>query len=497
MKNSIKKILLFGLICFISSVNAQSKNIFLGRTFWKTNPTIPQVEQKITEGNSATNLNQSGFDAIVYALLENADNKVIKHLLSKRENNANKLTHDGRTYIFWASYKNNIAIVKHLLKNGAKTDVIDDKGYSVLNFTAAAGVENIALYDLLIKHGANVLKDKTPRGANALLLIVPNLTNFKMVDYFTSKGLKLNSTDKDGNGVFNYTAQKGNKKMLDILIRKGISYKTLNKNGGNAMLFASKGSRSGYNSLEFFKYLESLGIQPNITNKEGKTPLHNLAYSNKDLATINYFIDKGIDVNQADKNGNTALINAASRNSLDMITLFTNKTKNINHANKEGQTALTRAIRNKSTVLRYLINNGADVSINDAKGNHLGYYLFNTFNVKNLKEFQNKLALLEAKGLQVSTPQKNGTTLYHLAVKKQSLSMLKYIKQSNIDIDAKNPQELTALQKAVMTAKNTTIVQYLISNGADKTVKTDFSETLFDLASENEALKNIDIRFLK
>ena len=28
-----------------------------------------------------------------------------------------------------------------------------------------------------------------------------------------------------------------------------------------------------YNSLVYFKYLESLGINPNVTTKEGKTPL--------------------------------------------------------------------------------------------------------------------------------------------------------------------------------------------------------------------------------
>jgi ankyrin repeat protein len=492
-----KSVFTITLILLVTLIQAQTKNEFLGRTFWKKNPTIALVEQKIRAGNSATKLNKSGFDAVVYALLENADVTVIKYLLSKKGNNVNKLTHDGRTYIFWASYKNNLSIVEHLLKNGAKTDVIDDKGYSILNFTAAAGVENRKLYDLLIKHGANVVKDKTPKGANALLLIVPNLTNLKMVDYFTSKGLNLDNTDKDGNGLFNFTAQKGNKKMLDILISKGISYKNLNKNGGNAMLFATRRSRRGYNSLEFFKYLEGLGINPNITNKDKKTPLHNLAYSNKDDASINYFINKGVSINQVDKNGNTALINASSINSLPIIKLFINENTKINQANKQGQTALTKAIRNSSSVLQFLINKGADVSVIDAKGNYLNHYLFNRFSTKNIIEFQQKLDLLQAKGLDISKAQKNGNTIYHLAIEKQSLPMLKYINNYKIDINAKNLEGLTALQKAVMMAKDDTIVKYLIANGADKRIKTDFNETLYDLAKENEVLKNTDISFLK
>jgi len=493
MKNLMRTVLFLVLFCSVYTLNAQTKNIFLERTFWKTNPTISQVEQKIKEGNSATTLNRSGFDAVVYALLENADATIIKHLLSKNGNNVNKLTHDGRTYIFWASYKNNITIVKHLLENGAKTTIIDDKGYSVVNFTANAGVKNTKLYDLLIKHGVAIRKDKTPKGANALLLIVSNLSDFKMVDYFISKGLSLQSTDNHGNGLFNYAAQKGNIKMLEILINKGVSYKTLNKNGGNAMLFATKRA----NSLSYFKYLESLGIDPNVTTNEGKTPLHNLAYRNKDVATLNYFIHKGIDVNQADKNGNTALLNAVSRNSLAIIKLFTSKTKNINHKNKNGQSALTRALRNRLDVVQFILNSGADVSVTDKKGNHLGYYLFNTYSSKRIKEFQGKLELLKAKGLNVATPQKNGNTLYHFAVDKRTMSMLKYINTYKIDINAKNSEGLTALQKAVMTAKNDKIMKYLISKGANTNVKTDFDETLHDLAKENEALKNVNISFLK
>lgn len=493
----MKTIVCIGIFFLMHTMQAQSKNIFLDRAFWKTKPTIAQIEEKITEGNSATKLNRYGFDAVVYALLENASTESIKHLLTKKENPIDKLTHDGRTYLFWASYKNNMDIVKHLLSNGAKTDVIDDKGYSVFNFTAAAGVENIALYDLLIAHGATPLKETTPKGANAMLLLVPNLTNFKMISYFSSLGFRLESKDKDGNGVFNYTAQKGNKKMLELLIKKGISYKELNQNEGNAMLFATRGSRRGYNDLDFFKYLENLGIKANVVNKQGKTPIHNIAYSNEDIAAFYYFIQKGVDVNQTDANGNTALMNASYRNSLEIIQLLARNTKNINHLNKEGYSALTRAIRNEYKVLEFFINKGADVSIIDAKGNHLGHYLFNTYAAKNLSNFQQKLDLLASKGLDITVPQKDGTTLYHVAVDKQNISMLNFIEKYNIDINAKNAMGITPLQKAVMTAKDNTLIKLLIKRGANTAVTTDFDESLYDLAKENEALKNSDISYLK
>ena len=69
----------------------------------------------------------------------------------------------------------------------------------------------------------------------------------------------------------------------------------------------------------------------------------------------------------------------------------------------------------------------------------------------------------------------------------------------NIDVNAKNKEGITALQISAMKAKDDKIIKYLLGIGADKTIKTDFDETVYDLASENELLKkqNVNISFLK
>ncbi|MFD0963953.1 ankyrin repeat domain-containing protein [Pseudofulvibacter geojedonensis] len=484
------------LLISLNLVNAQ-ENQFLERGFWKEQPSIKTIDQKIAEGNDPTELNRFGFDAVAWALLENVDNNTIKHLLKIKGNGVNKLTHDGRTYIFWAAYKDNIEIVKYLIDNGAKMDVIDDKGYSIVNFAATTGQQNPKLYDLLVNNGAQ-LDAVTPKGANALLLVTPSLKNLDFISYFTDKGFKLTDVDNNGNGMFNYAATKDNREILNAIIAKGLPYKQLNNNGGNAMLFATKGSRRGYNSLDYFKYLESLGISPNIKNKNGRTALHNLAYSCKDLEVFNYFIDKGTDVNSTNKDGNTALLSASYRNNIEVIELLLKHTKNINHTNKEGASALTYAIEGNSTkVIDLLLKKGGDLTVVDKKGNNLMYYLLQSYSPKKEKEFTSKIELLGAAGLDLKSSQKNGNTHYHIAVDKNSLELAKYLKPFKININAKNKEGYTALQKAVMSAKNTDLIKYLLHKGADKTVTTDFDESVFDLANENEALKNEDLSFLK
>ncbi|WP_159021978.1 ankyrin repeat domain-containing protein [Formosa sp. L2A11] len=477
----------------------QDSNVFFNREFWGSKPSIETVDMQIKEGNDPAQLNERSFDAVTMAILAEVPNATILHLLKQEGNDVNKLTHDGRTYIFWAANKGNVELMEYLLTQGAKIDVLDNHGHSVLNFAAATGQNNTKVYDLCLANGAK-LTDLDHHGANALLLVSQRAQDFTTINYFTSKGIDLNSKDADGNGIFNYVAKSGNTDMLDQLIAKGVDYKNLNNEGGNAMIFASAGGRGASNGLDVFKYLEGKGIKANVTTKNGLTPLHGLAGKSKDVAVINYFLAKGVNVNQADENGNTPFLNAAGRNDLAIVTLLQKEVKNINVTNKKGESALALAVKKNTTdVVSFLIEKGADVHVVDANGNNLTVYLINSFSPRNKADFNSKLELLSSKGLDVSKAQLDGNTLYHLALDHKGFELLKLAKQYKVDINAKNKEGITPLLKSAMSAKNDAVLKYLLENGADKTITTEFEETAYDLASENELLKanDVNINFLK
>lgn len=481
------------------SVGMAQENIFLKRDFWKGNPSIQEVETAIAAGNDVSELNSNMFDAVCYALLEKADNATIKHLLSKKGNAVDKITHDGRTYMFWAAYRNNLDIMEYLEANGARADVKDSHGYTIINFAARGGQTNTALYDFLLKHNADI-KDTTNSGANALLLVAPSVTDFKTFDYFTSKGLALKSTDTNGNGLFQYAAKGGDVTILKKLKEKGLAYNQLNKLNGNAILTASEGVDKHKDALATFAYLESLGLEPNITDNEGRNPLHAIAYKSDDLSIFRYFIEKGVAINQKDKGGDTPFMNAANSNELSVVQFLMPYVNDINIKDENGRSALAMAVNNNTPeVVDYLLQNGADVATIDEKGNSLAYYLLNTFNEKAPEKFESKLKLLRAKGLELTTSQHNGNSLLHLAAKDNNMALLQRLEEFKFDINKKNEEGNTALHLAAMTSHNDAVLEYLISEGADRTVKTDFDETVFDLANENELLKEqkITLEFLK
>lgn len=484
----------FLLVC--SWLSAQN-NIFLSGDYWKTNPTPEQVRQKIAEGNDPTALNERAFDATSLAINNGASFETIAYLLSIKGNEVNKLTHDKRTYIFWATFQNRLDVAQYLLDKGAKADVRDSNFNTPILFSAARGNKNPEIYELLVKYGANI-KDKTESGATALHLVIPHLKDLKEAQFFIKKGLTLNEEDNAGNNVIFYAARYGNQNIINQLIKKKINPKVLNKKGQNIAFAAAEGGRGKSNDVAFFKYIESLGINPNQKDKDGLTPLFVSASRNKDASVIQYFIDKGNDVNQVDNQGNTPLMEASSRNSLEVVSLLAERTKNINGTNKQGLSALAMAVeRNSPKVVSFLIEKGADVNVKSAEGNTLAYYLVNGFNPREAKDFDEKWMILAQKGLDFNQNQSKNNNLYHLAVEKANLDVLQKIASTNIDINAKNEEGLTPLHKAVMMGKNLDVIQFLLSNGADKTITTDFGESVYELAQENEAIKALDINFLK
>ena len=499
MRTQVIKGFLLGMVALSMttfSFAQQSKNPFLDGEYWKSKPSIADIDANIAEGYSITEANSGGFDPTTYAIFGGNPVSTIDYLI-KKGNDVNKRTHDARTYIFWAASRGDVAVVKYLIEQGAKLDVEDSHGYSVSSFAAAGGQQDAAIFDLLIKNGADLKHEKDHHGKNIMLVAIARAKDLSLIDYLVEQGLDIDTTDDHGNGIFHYAAQGGNIEVMKALVKRGVSTAANKETGENAILFASRGGRGSSNGLEVFTYLEGLGIQPNVTSKEGITPLHNLLRSSDNLAIYKYFIEKGVNPNAEDQEGNTALLNAASRNKLEVISFLVDGTHNVNHANAKGSTALALAVQNNTEeVVTYLIEKGASVTVVDKEGNSLVHYLFDTRGLP--RDFDKKVAALKAKGLDFSTPQAGDKTVWHLAGQKNNVKLLSAISALGVDINKKDNQGNTPLHYAAMETDNAEILKFLLAQGADAKLTTEFGETAYDLASENELLSknNVNVSFL-
>lgn len=499
---TMKKTFFTALLLSALFANAQQNNTLLNPDFWKKSPDVSSVQAEISKGISPSELNPNAFDPTVLAINNDAPLSTIKFLLEQQGNGVNKITHDGRTYLHWAAYRGNGELVDYLIGKGFDINLEDSHGNSPLAFAASSGQPNIKVFESFFKAGIDPKKNYA-NGATLLMLCAPNDKDLTATNYLVSKGLNIKDIDENGATVFDYAARTGNLENLKSFLAKGA------KATGNALIIAAQGARRSSNTIDVYKSLiEGQKLKPGFTNKEGYNVLHYLVRKPNQVEIITYFLEKGTDVNQANTEGNTPFIIATGGKDLQTVKLLLTRVKDINVVNSKGQSALTNAIASGSSeIVTLLIDNGANINITDKSGNNLAYYLIESYKPEKTpqakgndqNDFDSKLNFLKSKGFNFATPQKDGSTLYHLAAAKNDVALFKKLDGIKIDINAKNAAGLTALHKAVLTAKNDAVIKYLLSAGADKSIKTELDETAYDLAKENEYLKknNTSIEFLK
>ncbi|CAH8288065.1 ankyrin repeat protein [Mariniflexile fucanivorans] len=481
---------------FLFAQIEQSSNELHNRAFWQTQPDVATLKQKIKEGNNPVTPNPAAFDALCFAIMGKAPVKTVEYLLSIPGNDINKSTHDGRSYLMWAGSAGDIETMKLLLSRGADTKVAGSHGFNWFTFTVNTGHDNTAIYDLMVAHGVD-LNETNRAGANAILLLAPHSKDGKIIEYFQQKGLSTQATDKEGNNILFYAAKGGNIDLMKKYIAEGFDYKTINKDGENLLLFASHGGRGYSNPLDVYQYFDTLGLDMTLINNHGENALHNIASNTKDANIVDFFIKKGINIHQKDNKGNTAFLNAAKGNNLEVLQKMIPLIKNINEQNNEGLTAITYATQSINLeAFEFLKEKGANVNIVDAEGNNLFYHLFNAYSPRNSENFEAFENALITAGVSFKDASKKESPL-HIAISKEEKRLIQKALDLGADVNQKNHNGLTPLHLAAMKATDAILLQLLLSNGADKNALTDFDESAYDLAQENELLKKTDVSFLK
>ena len=119
----------------------------------------------------------------------------------------------------------------------------------------------------------------------------------------------IHRTDYSGKSSLHYCAENGSHELFHYLIKKEININQRTKNGQNCLHIAAS---RGY--MDLCKTLvEKYNFAIHKTDYLGKSSLHYCAEDGSHQL-FNYFIKKGIDINQRTKNGQNSLHIAASRN---------------------------------------------------------------------------------------------------------------------------------------------------------------------------------------
>lgn len=362
-----KIIIVLSLVVICSSILAQKEggNIFIERSYWKVKPSISTIKKDIEKGHDIAALDGHMFDAVTWAILENNSMETLSFLLDQKGNEPNKLTHDQRTYVFWAAYKGQYKLMLDLIERGARMDILDQFGYSVMTFSAVTGQTDHRIYDLCQQYGEDITTAQNAKGADVLLMISPFLTNQHQLDYFLNKGLNLETKDSEGNNIFVYASGTGNKFMMNKALDAGLSP---NANNGAAAYFAAKGTRFIKNDASIFRFLKKHNVSFDYTDEEGNNLMHILAMKNNFSNAIQFLKNEGVDLNTKNIDGHTPLLIAVEKGSLDGVEVLLSLGANPKIIDEKGNTVFHLAIDHSDVMDALLTLNNQAINQRNENG---------------------------------------------------------------------------------------------------------------------------------
>ena len=335
-------------------------------------------------------------------------------------------TMDGETVLMRAARGGNTDAVKVLLDHGADADARENyRGQTALMWAAAEGHPDII--KMLIAHGAEVgvrsldrdttlpkMEAGTPiapiaRGGLTALLFAVRQGQVEAARALLDGGADINEQDSDGNNALVLAILNSHYDLAQLLIDRGANPNVAAKNGRAALYTAVEihdedwsprpARRTGdqTSSMAIIRALIAHGANVNArltapapiaklaqdagdkTMASGATPFMRAARS-ADLELMRFLLEKGADPKLANKDGLNALmlasgltwndhIRGTEAQALDAAKLCASLGLDVNAATDKGETALHGAAgRGADSIVRFLVDKGANVSARDKKG---------------------------------------------------------------------------------------------------------------------------------
>ena len=410
---------------------------------------------------------------------------------------------DGTTAIMWAARQDDLQMADRLIRAGADVKAANRYGVTALSLACING--NAAMIEKLLTAGADAnaagTEDETP------LMTVARTGSVDAAKVLLKHGAKVDARESwHGETALMWAAAQKHPAMVSSLIAASAEVnaistvvkwdrqttaepreKWLPLGGFSALMFAA---REG--CMECAKVLADSGANLNLADPDGITPMVN-AIINGHYDVAGFLLDKGADPNLFDKTGRAALYAAVDAHtmpasnrpspdesgndmsSLDLIRSLLAHGASVNMQLKTQQPYRTKVDRGNDTML----TTGATPILRAAKAGDTAV-----------------IALLLAKGADPKLATRNGINPVMAAAglgtkeedavgrkktEKDAVDSIELCLKAGVDVNAVDSRGQTALHGAAQKGWNQ-VVQYLADHGAKLNVKDQKGLTPVDAA---------------
>ena len=383
-------------------------------------------------------------DSCLHAAIHGQCSTETIHKIVDHGAHVNAVNKDGATPLLLACSAAHEGVVRLLLKAKADPNIADDDGDASLHAAAAADCSKETLQEV-IGCGAD-LNAVNKRGITALLL---NCFYRQMdsVKILLKAGADPTIADKEGFSCIHAAIDgRCSTDILQTLIRHGAHIDAARKDGTNALLCACSTEQS-----ESVRFLVQAKADVSITKPDGNTCLH------------------------------VAVKGECCREALQKI--FMQGMINVNAANKKGETALLFAcLSAQAQTVNLLLQEGADPNISDARGyTSLHAAVYGSCGNETLQEIINH-------DMQLDCQDNHGKTALMLACSYKQQDSVRILMKAGFNPYIRDDDGGTCLHAAAMGGCSKKIIQTMIDHGADvnATYKTNETPLLIACIARNE-----------
>uniref|UniRef100_A0A1X7US61 Death domain-containing protein n=1 Tax=Amphimedon queenslandica TaxID=400682 RepID=A0A1X7US61_AMPQE len=434
------------------------------------NSSVEAVDILLTNGASTdvVDTSYSGTTPL-HCAIETGSSKIIKLLITKGKADVNAVDKNNRTPLFKAVKKGNIQAVDILLTNGARTDVVDKDGETLLHCASESG--EVEMLEFWIKKGDCDVNVKDERNRTPLFSALERFnSSVEAVDILLTNGAKTDVVDEhDDSTPLHCASETGDSKIIELLITKGeADVNAVDKKNRTPLFNAVKEG-----SIEAVEVLLTNGARTDVVDKDGETLLHCASESNE-VEMLEFWIKRGdYDVNVTNKRNRTPLFNALDkyRCSIEAVDILLNNGARTDVVDTDDDSTPLHCASEtgNSEIIKLLITKGkADVNAVDEDNKTP---LFNAVKKGSIEVVE----ILLTNGAKTDVVDKDGETLLHCAAESGKVEMLEFwIKRGDHDVNAKDKRNRTPLFNALVKYRcSIEVVDILLTNGA----RTDVADT--------------------
>ncbi|XP_063924177.1 uncharacterized protein LOC135138192 isoform X2 [Zophobas morio] len=429
-------------------------------------------------------LDDNNKNALHYACQAPENSEVITKLLIENNVDINCQDKWGNTALHFACEYGNIEVIQNLVEGGADVNLGNSKGENVLHCTSKAQTNCEEIIILLLKCGIGI-DSRANMGTTPLQLACKH-GNYKATNSLLKHGANVNCIDHIGENALHHSLDlNDNMEVINLLLSNGIDINAQNERGTTVLQLACQ-----YNNFESAKTFLDNGSDINMTDNDKNTALHYVCYNEAENdwwsdISIKLLIDNGIDINAQNTTGTTALHIACQNANWELTEILVENKASVDIKDHDDKNALHCALRSgiyDDSIFELLVAESFDVDAADKYGT-TPLKLASQFGYFDIMES------LIAKGAKFSSTS---------AVNPGENAIL--IETENVDVDEKDKNGSTALQRVCRDTGDIETVKQLLKLGAEVNNTDNNKDSALHYASgsdvENADLINLLISYI-